>query len=84
MMPYLVSYYGNPHSRTHAYGWETEEAVEKARKVRHFIINNCTVIIQLSNILTHVKVNLVINFISDLWQQQKSPLCIYFITLCIV
>lgn len=33
MLPYLVSYYGNPHSRTHAYGWETEAAVEKARKV---------------------------------------------------
>ncbi|XP_062501706.1 cysteine desulfurase-like [Corticium candelabrum] len=32
MMPYSVSYYGNPHSRTHAYGWESEEAVEKARK----------------------------------------------------
>lgn len=32
MLPYLVSYYGNPHSRTHAYGWESEEAVEKARK----------------------------------------------------
>lgn len=31
MLPYLTSYYGNPHSRTHAYGWETEEAVEKAR-----------------------------------------------------
>ena len=31
MMPYLTAYYGNPHSRTHAYGWETEEAVEKAR-----------------------------------------------------
>ncbi|WAR13507.1 NFS1-like protein, partial [Mya arenaria] len=32
MLPYLVSYYGNPHSRTHAYGWETEAAVETARK----------------------------------------------------
>ena len=33
MLPYQVSLYGNPHSRTHAYGWESEEAVEKARKV---------------------------------------------------
>ncbi|KAK3744471.1 hypothetical protein QZH41_012901, partial [Actinostola sp. cb2023] len=32
MMPYTVSYYGNPHSRTHAYGWESERAVEKARE----------------------------------------------------
>jgi len=31
MMPYFTQYYGNPHSRTHAYGWETMEAVEKAR-----------------------------------------------------
>ncbi|XP_039480932.1 cysteine desulfurase, mitochondrial [Drosophila santomea] len=32
MLPYLTNYYGNPHSRTHAYGWETETAVEKARE----------------------------------------------------
>lgn len=32
MLPYLTSLYGNPHSRTHAYGWETDEAAEKARK----------------------------------------------------
>lgn len=31
MLPYLTNAYGNPHSRTHAYGWESEEAVEKAR-----------------------------------------------------
>lgn len=32
MLPYLTNYYGNPHSRTHAYGWETEQAVELARE----------------------------------------------------
>jgi len=32
MLPYNISYYGNPHSKTHAYGWEAEEAVEEARK----------------------------------------------------
>ena len=37
-MPYCVSYYGNPHSRTHVYGWESEEAVEKARKVDTVIV----------------------------------------------
>lgn len=33
MLPYQVNYYGNPHSRTHAYGWESESGMEKARKV---------------------------------------------------
>ncbi|KAJ3177202.1 cysteine desulfurase [Gaertneriomyces sp. JEL0708] len=32
MLPYMTQYYGNPHSRTHQYGWESEEAVELARK----------------------------------------------------
>ncbi|NXY21200.1 NFS1 protein, partial [Atrichornis clamosus] len=32
MLPYLTAYYGNPHSRTHAYGWESEAAMEKARR----------------------------------------------------
>eukprot|EP00924_Labyrinthula_sp_SR-Ha-C_P009332 snap_masked-scaffold_2-processed-gene-20.20-mRNA-1 protein AED:0.06 eAED:0.06 QI:0/-1/0/1/-1/1/1/0/447 len=31
MMPYLTYAYGNPHSRTHEHGFETEDAVEKAR-----------------------------------------------------
>ncbi|XP_027859502.1 cysteine desulfurase [Xiphophorus couchianus] len=32
MLPFQVNYYGNPHSRTHAYGWESETAMETARK----------------------------------------------------
>lgn len=31
MLPYFTNFYGNPHSRTHAYGWETEKGVEEAR-----------------------------------------------------
>lgn len=33
MLPYMTNQYGNPHSKTHAYGWETEKAVDAGRKV---------------------------------------------------
>lgn len=33
MLPFYTQQFGNPHSRTHAYGWETEQAVEQAREV---------------------------------------------------
>lgn len=32
MLPFFTGLYGNPHSRTHAYGWETEKGVEQARE----------------------------------------------------
>ncbi|KAL6225004.1 hypothetical protein ACLB2K_003858 [Fragaria x ananassa] len=31
MLPYYLTRYGNPHSRTHMYGWESDSAVETAR-----------------------------------------------------
>lgn len=39
MLPHLTSHYGNPHSRTHAYGWEAEEAVDTARAHIASLIN---------------------------------------------
>ena len=31
MVPWLRAHFGNPASRSHAWGWEAEEAVENAR-----------------------------------------------------
>lgn len=32
MLPFYLDQFGNPHSRTHMYGWESDDAVEKARE----------------------------------------------------
>lgn len=38
MLPYLTTQYGNPHSKSHTYGWEAEKAVEQSRQVKYIII----------------------------------------------
>jgi cysteine desulfurase len=32
MTPYMIQYYGNPHSKTHQFGWDTSKGVEIARE----------------------------------------------------
>eukprot|EP00915_Cephaloidophora_sp_WS-2016_P001128 GHVH01001551.1.p1 GENE.GHVH01001551.1~~GHVH01001551.1.p1 ORF type:complete len:497 (-),score=70.96 GHVH01001551.1:88-1578(-) len=39
ILPYMVSLFGNPHSRTHLYGWETNRKVEEARQFVGELIN---------------------------------------------
>ena len=39
MIPYLVEKFGNPASRSHAFGWEAEQAVEEAREQVAALVN---------------------------------------------
>jgi len=39
MVPYLREHFGNPASRSHAYGWEAEKAVEEAREQVARLVN---------------------------------------------
>ena len=39
MIPYLTEHFGNPASRSHAYGWDAEAAVEVARKQVAALVN---------------------------------------------
>jgi cysteine desulfurase len=39
MIPYLVGKFGNPASRSHAFGWEAEAAVEEAREEVARLVN---------------------------------------------
>ncbi|GKY98623.1 cysteine desulfurase [Mayamaea pseudoterrestris] len=39
MLPFMIGSYGNPHSRTHQFGWEAEAVVEQARAQVASLIN---------------------------------------------
>lgn len=39
MIPYLTEHFGNPASRSHAYGWDAEKAVDTAREQVAALVN---------------------------------------------
>src|SRR4029078_3678255 len=39
MIPYLTQHFGNPASRSHVFGWQTEKAVEQAREQVAALVN---------------------------------------------
>lgn len=39
MLPFLTNNFGNPHSKSHKFGWQTEQAVEDAREHVAKLIN---------------------------------------------
>lgn len=39
MKPYFLEKFGNPHSRSHQYGWEAEDGIEQAREQVAALIN---------------------------------------------
>ena len=61
MLPFMTEQYGNPHSRTHMYGWESEDAGEVARKqvtvcgcsLRHHLTVGCLIKRSYSGVVLH-------------------------------
>lgn len=76
MLPYQVNYYGNPHSRTHAYGWESETAMETARKVkRPFVKIGKSLSTGISQLVIHDLLSAFIDFI-DMFIKYDSLYCV--------
>lgn len=71
MLPLMTDQYGNPHSRTHLFGWEAEEAVEEAREdVAHLIGANAKEIIFTSGATESN--NLAIKGVAGFYKEKKN------------
>jgi cysteine desulfurase len=71
MLPYFTEKFGNPHSRNHKFGWQAEDAVEKARqKVAHIIGANPKEIIFTSG-ATEAN-NLALKGVAHFYKDQKN------------
>ncbi len=71
MLPFFKEEFGNPHSRSHAYGWTAEEAVEEARAhVAHLIHANPKEVIFTSGATESN--NLAIKGVAYFYKDQKN------------
>ena len=71
MIPYLTESFGNPHSRSHQYGWDAEEAVEKSREAVAKIIGAHPKEIVFTSGATESN-NLAIKGVVDFYGQKKN------------
>ena len=71
MLPYLCEKYGNPHSRSHPFGWDAEEGVEESRKLVADIIGANTKEVIFTSGATESN-NLAIKGLADFYGDQKN------------
>ena len=71
MLPYFCEKFGNPHSRSHAYGWEAEEAVDIARSQIANLINSSEKEVIFTSGATESN-NLAIKGVARFYKDQKN------------
>lgn len=73
MMPYLTEVFGNPHSSTHAFGWQAEAALDIAREQVAGVIGSAPEEIYFTSGATEAN-NLVLKGIMDVWGKKRPHL----------
>jgi len=71
MMPFFTEKFGNPHSRSHAYGWDAEQAVEESRKQVAQLINADPREIVFTSGATEAN-NLAIKGVAEFYKDRKN------------
>lgn len=71
MLPYMTNQFGNPHSRSHAYGWKTEKETEVAWEHVASLINADSKEIILTSGATESN-NLALKGVAEFYKDKKD------------
>lgn len=71
MMPFFTEKFGNPHSRSHSYGWDAEHAIDDARKQIAELINGDPREIVFTSGATEAN-NLAIKGVAEFYKDKKN------------